>query len=137
VVVRELILTPGVLERMPPTRAPLISQLKVSAGFRTNAEGRRLYKTWRDAVKQEMSSRGILGKTDPGRAPWAELTRWALTKNPLSQKAVHYGKSSAAGREFTQAVDGLLMDVSKKLSFTRSQRVNLEPPQPPVQPTQG
>jgi hypothetical protein len=93
--------------------------------------------TWRDAVKQEMRSRGIRGRTDPGRAQWAELTRWAITKRPLSAKGVLYGKASPAGREFTQAVDGLLQDVAKKLSHTRSRQVDLDPPQPLEQPNPG
>jgi len=118
---------------MPPS----INQFKKDAGFKDGAPDRRLYLTWRDYTKQEMRSRGILGKTDPGRAAWADLTRWTLTKMPFSEKAALHGAASAAGMKFTQAVDGLLVDVCKKLSYTRSKQVNLEPPPQPEPPTLG
>ena len=116
---------------------PRISQFKQDASLEDNGSGRHLYLTCHDYTKQEIRSCGILGKTDPGRAAWADLTRWTLTKMPFSEKAALHGAASAAGMKFTQAVDGLLVDVCKKLSYTRSKQVNLEPPPQPEPPTLG
>ena len=122
---------------MPRKKAPKINELKASAGFPADSAGERLYRTWREATKDEMKSRRILSSTDPGRAQWAELTRWVLTKVPFSERAMLHGETSAAGREFTQAVHGLLCDVVKKLNHTRRRQVDLNPPPQPDSPMQG
>ena len=111
---------------------PRIEELKASTGFTVSSWD--LYRSWRDAVKQQMTHLGISGKADAGRVKWAELTGWDLGKRPLSEKASLHGRSSEAGKKFSQAVDGLLVDVAKKLAHTRRRQVNLDPPLPPEAP---
>jgi hypothetical protein len=97
---------------------------KACVGFAAGTSG--IYKTWRDAVKLQMTSLEISGKADAGREKWAELTEWALSKKPLRSRAALHGTKSAAGKSFTAAVDRLLVDVSKKLAHTRRRREDLD-----------
>lgn len=116
---------------------PPIRELKQSAGFTGGALGKAVYRTWRKAARRELEAREIISTSDPGRAQWAELAAWALTRVPLSQRSALFGGTSAEAVEFTAAVNGLLQDVLKKLNHSRSGQVNLDPPQPPVVPVQG
>ena len=97
---------------------------KACVGFAAGPSG--LYKTWRDAVKLQITSLAIFGKADAGREKWAELTEWALSKNPLRSRATLHGRRSATGKSFTAGVDRLLKDVSKKLAHTRRRREDLD-----------
>jgi len=84
-----------------------------------------------------MERREILSNSNPGRAQWAELTRWALTRVPLSDRAALYKGTSEAAVKFTTAVDGLIGDVLKKLNHSRRGEVNLDPPPAEVVPQEG
>ena len=78
-----------------------------------------------------MERREIFSSSNPGRAQWAELTRWSLTRVPLSDRATLYKGTSADAVEFTATVDGLLADVLKKLNHSRRGEVSLDPPPAP------
>lgn len=114
---------------------PTIEQFKESAGFPAGRSA--LYTSWRSAAKQQMTHLGITGRADAGREKWAELTAWALGKRPLSEQATLHSSTSEAGRRFAQAVHGLLKDVAKKQSHTRSRQVALTPPPQPEAPKHG
>jgi hypothetical protein len=116
-------------------RDPPIRQLKLSAGFTVGQEP--IYRSWRKAVWRELEGRNIVSTANPGAVAWAELTRWALTRVPLSQRAASFGGASPAAEEFTHAVNWLLRDVLKKLNHSRRGQVNLDPPPPPAIPVQG
>jgi hypothetical protein len=47
---------------------------------------------------------------------------------PMSERAELYGGTSPGEVEFTEAVDGLVRDVLKKLNHVRNGEVNLDPP---------
>ena len=76
-----------------------------------------------------MERREIFSSSNPGRAQWAELTRWSLTRVPLSDRAMLYKWTSAEAVEFTATVDGLPADVLKKLNPSHQGQVSLDPPQ--------
>jgi len=84
-----------------------------------------------------MERRGIFSTSNPGRAQWAELVRWSLTRVPLSEHAGLYKGTSSEAVEFTTAVDGLISDVLKKLNHSRRGEVNLDPPLAPPAPQES
>ena len=118
------------MRQMPCARPPPIRELKVSAGFPDDDDG-EVYRSWRKAARREMERQEIFSSSNPGRAQWAELTRWSLTWVPLSDRATLYKGTSAEAVEFTAAVDGLLADVLKKLNHSRRGEVSLDPPPAP------
>jgi len=73
----------------------------------------------------------ILSTSNPGKQQWAALARWSLTRVPLSDRATLYKGTSTEAARFTNAVDGLLDDVLKKLNHSRRGEVNLDPPPAP------
>ena len=78
---------------------PRIEELKASAGFTAGSSD--LYRSWPDAVKQQMTHLGMSGKADAGRVKWAELTAWALGKRPVSEKASLHGRLSETGKRLS------------------------------------
>jgi hypothetical protein len=115
---------------MPRTRELSIQACKLAAGFTGDEPGKRIYSSWRTAVWGELETRGITSSSDPGVSHWNALTRWALTRVPLSSRASLHRGTSAAAVKFTEAVDRLLRDVLKKLQHSRQGRVRLTPPAP-------
>jgi hypothetical protein len=116
-------------------RDPPIRDLKLAAGF--TPENGDIYRSWRKEVWHQLEVRKILATSNPGAVAWAELTGWALTRVPLSERAAIHGGTSTEAVEFTVAVRGLLKDVLKKLNHSRLNKVNLDPPSAPTTPVQG
>ena len=79
-----------------------------------------LYKQWRNAIKAHMTAKGFTTRREAGDKKWAILTEYALTLQPLSQRADVYGSGTAAGIAMQQAVANLLADVGKKLKDTQN-----------------
>ena len=102
---------------------PPIEAWKAQVGFAPGNTA--LYKSWRDAAKLQMTHLGISGKKGSGQK-WDRLTEWALKKRPFSSQAHHHETPGYAA-----AVQGLLVDVAKKRSYTLSKRVSLDSPRPP------
>ena len=98
----------------------------MTAGFLDDDDG-KVYHSWRKVARQEMEHREIFSSSNPGRAQWVKLTRWSLTRVPLSDQATLYKGTSAKAVEFTIAVDGLLADVLKKLNHSRQGERSLDP----------
>ena len=82
-----------------------------------------------------MERRGILLSSNPGRAHWAVLTKWSLTRVPLSEQAGLYKGTSSEAVKFTTTVDGLISDVLEKLNHSRQGEINLDTPPSTAVPT--
>ena len=122
---------------MPCARPPPIQDQKLAAGFMTDEEGSAVYLSWRKAVKRQMERREIHSTSNPGKQQWVVLTRWSLTRVPLSDQATLYKGTSTEAVKFTAAVDDLLADVLKKLNHSRRGEVNLDPPPVPTAPQES
>ena len=122
---------------MPRARPPPIRDQKLAAGFTADEEGSAVYLSWRKAVKRQMERREIHSTSNPGKQQWVALTRWSLTRVPLSDQATLYKGTSTEAVKFTAAVDDLLADVLKKLNHSRQGEVNLDPPSVPTAPQES
>ena len=113
---------------MPRARPPPIRDQKLAAGFTADEEGSAVYLSWRKAVKRQMERREIHSTSNPEKQQWVALTRWSLTRVPLSDQATLNKGTLTEEVKFTAAVDDLLADVLKKVNHSRRGEVNLDPP---------
>ena len=121
-----------------PRACPLpIRDQKLAAGFTADKEGSAVYLSWRKAVKWQMERREIYSTSNPREQQWVALTRWSLTRLPLSDQATLYKGTSTEAVKFTAAVDDLLANVLKKLNHSRRGEVNPDPPPVPAAPQES
>lgn len=98
---------------------PPIEQWKAQVGFAPGSTA--LYNSWRDGAKLQMQNLGITGKAEAGEK-WKIVTEWTLKKRPFKSQAHYHGTL-----DYDKAVDGLLIDVAKKMKDTLKRRVDLNP----------
>ena len=113
---------------MPRAHYPPIWDQKLLARFTAKDERLAVYLSWRKAVKWQMEGQDIHLTTNPRKQQWVTLTRWSLTRVPLSDQATLYEGNLTEEVKFTAAVDELLADVLKKLNYSHRGEVDLDPP---------